>query len=289
MAGPVKIVALCMLAGAICLFGVLSSGAPLNRRGGGGSIPQTCGPDSAPAQAVSAGFTCETYRWGSGDTLAEVDTTGSNAPGFKWYLGTALNNGWAASSGNLSFVSGKLVLNSVGSTPAHGSFVINTCGSTLGTAGYNVGTMFTGGWYVEVAMTFDGSGFTGVEQQLGFYGLTNELQLFNTGIEVDDPDYWAFSQSVVYWSGGSSDNASGASPVQANITVQTGDLWGFLATLSGVSYWYNNTANGTPNTTGHYPSPTLTTLNSQHMCFGWEVPTQYPVTIVSVKIWQAPP
>lgn len=257
---------------------------------GGGVPSSSCGPDTAPSQASSAGYTCETYRWGSGDTLSEVDTTGTNAPGFKWYLGTVLNNGYAASSSDLSFVSGHLVLNANSGTSKHGSFVINTCGSTTGTSGWNVGHMFTGGWYVEAAMTFDGSGFVGIEQQLGFYGVTNELENGSSGagIETDDPDYWAFSQNMVYWNGGVGDQFGGATPQAANITVQTGDRWGWLATESAVSYWYNDVANGAPIPDSNFPAA-LGLLYTQHMCFGWEIPTQYPVTIVSVKVWQTPP
>ena len=33
-----------------------------------------CGPNAAPAHAAAQGYTCETFRWGSGDTdLGNVD------------------------------------------------------------------------------------------------------------------------------------------------------------------------------------------------------------------------
>src|SRR5215469_12065326 len=46
---------------------------------------QSCGPDTAPAQASAVGYNCETFRWSTGDTVSEIDTGHTFAPGFKWY------------------------------------------------------------------------------------------------------------------------------------------------------------------------------------------------------------
>ena len=253
---------------------------------------QSCGPDPAPPQAHNAGYDCETFRWGSGDTASEIDSTQSYNPGFKWYWGTATKNGHATVGSDYSVQpSGKIVTQT--SVPAdHGAFVLNTCGGPPSSNVWTVGQFFQFGWYLEFVGEWNATGHPGV--QTGFYGLdlywytgTGSL-VCPTGAcwEVDNPDAFAFDQQVTFWGGGTPVGQSNTGHTFFAPTVETGtNRYGAMVTSSAVTWWHNDAPNGSV----AFRFGTALDVYNSKQCFGSESTAEYPLTIDSVKVWQFGP
>jgi hypothetical protein len=262
-----------------CLCGVIALGL------GTGQALAQCGPDPAPPQAALHGYTCETYRWGGGDTASEIDSGKTYAPGFKWYWGTANINGHATVASDYSLQpNGKIV--SQTSVPAdHGKFVLNTCGAAMPATGYTVGKFFQHGWYLEFVGEWNATGHPSV--QAGFYGI-DQYGIPALQWEVDIPDAMAFDQAVADWRGGTPGVQGNTGHTFFAPSVETGtNRYGAMSTSTDVTWWHNDTANGTVNFGGG-PTDALNVYNAK-FCFGNESTSQFPMTIDSVKVWQTPP
>jgi hypothetical protein len=258
------------------------------------SVPafaQCLGIDPAPPQAVAAGYTCQTYRWGSGDTAGEIDSAQTYNPGFKWYWGTANNNGHVTVGSDYSVQpSGQIITQT--SVPAdHGAFVLNTCGGPPASNVWTVGQFFQFGFYAEFVGEWNATGFFGV--QTGFYSLDLNWYSSRPGacpsgqcFEVDDPDAFAFDQTVVFWGGGTSQGQSNVGKTFSAPTVETGThKYGVLVTPTATTWWINDVANGSVS----FDTPFVTPLGlyNSKQCFGSESTSQFPLAIDSFKVWQA--
>jgi hypothetical protein len=268
-----------------------------------GGSANSCGPDPAPTQAAAAGFTCETYRWGTGNTAAEIDSTNVNASGYKLYLmgGADTGSGRNATSADYSFESTgahRLIIQPVddgllGSAPA----ILNTC--LLPQAGASSisilnGTAFHGGFYWEFSGVWNSTG-PNSKGDLGNYGLTmpgadggNSSEF----IEVDSPDGIGIGLQFSVWNGGFRNGINNTSGTNGfgNQYVQTGDRWGVLSTSSGVAWYFNDATNGSIDFAS-YPtySTAYTLLYNSPMCIGILGNSVFPTTVNSLKVWQAPP
>jgi hypothetical protein len=298
---------LTFLAFAVCvvLCVLLARVEPLHafRLRGGGAPPSSCGPDTAPSQATAAGFTCETYRWGTGDTAAEIDSTNANVPGYKLYLmgGSFTGSGRNATTADYSFESGgahRLIIQPVndgllGAAPA----ILSTClwpSAPSSSISILNGNSFQGGFYWEFSAVWNATGDDGTEGHAGNYGLTppgvppNPSSEF---IELDSPDGLGIGLIFNVWNGGVRNGISNSGTNDfGNQTVQTGDKWGVLSTNSGVSWYFNDATNGVVDFAS-YPmhSTAYTILYSSPMCVGILGGARFPTYVNSLKMWQAPP
>lgn len=269
----------------------------------------SCGADPAPTQAAAVGFTCQTFRWGSGDTAAEIDSTQSyaagcdhpeNSPcgGLKWYWATLDKNCHTTVAADIS-VSGSQIAIHTNPNTNTGCFVINTCGGANGGTGlYSVGKSFTHGWYVEAVMEWDATGHPST--QTGFYGIgmTSKQNTApyncsqngapgNSCFEVDDPDAFSFGQTVYDWPGVTPARNNDTGETTGASTVETGTTkWGVLSTTSATTYWVNDVANGSSTYDAGFG--TANDLYKGNICWGPESTIGFTLFLDSVKIWQAP-
>jgi len=260
---------------------------------------QTCGPDTAPPQAAAQGYTCETFRWGSGDTTSgEIDTAqtyaaGCASPGlspcggFKLYYNNGIIGGQPHMTVGSDFtvVAGSGQIQIQGSAPGSPpSFLLNTCGGALGNTSWQVGHFFTGGWYVEYVGEWDITGHSG--GNTGFFGLDQFQTTLNW--EVDNPDAYANDQVAVFWGGGSSQSINNLSHTRfGDLTTQTGIPFGVMLTPSALTWWYNNVANGSADFAGSFGGIfNAGQMISRKFCFGPTIAASFPQKLDSIKIWQ---
>jgi hypothetical protein len=203
---------------ALLLFVLIISSAP--------AFGQTCGPDAAPPQAAAAGYICETFRWGIGDTISKIDTAQTYAPGFKWYYSTAALNGHATVGSDFTVTSGGKIVTQTSVPADHGAFVLNTCGVPSPGTLWTVGQYFTRGWYLEFVGEWNATGFFGI--QTGFYGLDQYTPGPFTW-EVDNPDAFAFDQAVADWHGGTAGvQATTGKTFRSNGGNRRQPVWGYV-------------------------------------------------------------
>jgi hypothetical protein len=274
------------------------------------AFAQTCGPDTAPPVASAQGYTCETFRWGSGDIASEIDSAKTYAApcatpgispcgGFKWYWantnnGVGQNHNTVSGDYSVQAVTGKII--SQTSVPAdHGKFVINTCGGP--STNWTTGTFFKNGYFAEFVGEWNATGNPGV--QTGFYGL--DIVWYASGFpgtcpsgqcwEIDDPDAFALNQAVVSWAGGSGGTQSNSPPNTFFApTIETGsDKWGVLSTNSATTWWVDNGSGYVSNGAVQFGGGSAAGVNASQMCFGIDSTSQFSLTLDSFKVWQAPP
>jgi hypothetical protein len=178
---------------ALCLSVALELAQRLDHRYVVSALAQSCGPDPAPSQATNAGFTCETFRWGDGDTANEIDAAQTYQLGYKFYWGTANLDGHVTVASDYSALpNGKIVTQT--SVPAdHDDYVLNTCGGPPSSNVWTVGNFFQHGWYIEFVGEWNATGFSGV--QTGFNGSDSSYTVPlppGTGWEIDNPDAFGF-------------------------------------------------------------------------------------------------
>jgi hypothetical protein len=269
-----------------------------------------CGPDAAPPQAAAQGFNCETFRWGTGDTISEIDTGLTYAApcadpglspcgGIKLYYNSNNTGGFAPITGGQVTVdgSGRIITQAVSS--GSGDWVVNTCGGPdVGASSvWTVGTFFQHGHYVEFVGEWNAPT---TSHQTGFYGYDgywyhdsgnnkHDACPGPTGCyEQDDPDAFAFEQLLAIHTGGT------AFPQQQNpnpfsiqpATVETGtNKWGFLSTPSIARYYAgNNVLMGDIN---FVSIGNTTDMYNSKQCYGSEATIGFNLTVDSIKVWQA--
>jgi hypothetical protein len=259
------------------------------------AVAQTCGPDPAPPQAAAQGYTCQTFRWGSGDTASEIDSAQTYAPGFKWYWGTASKNGHATVASDYSVQPGGKIVTQTSIPADHGAIVLGTCGGPASSSVWTTGQFFQHGWYVEFVGEWNSTGHSSV--QTGFYGIDLNWYTIPPTTwpascppgacwEVDDPDAMAFDQAVAAWAGGTAGLQPNTGHTFSAPNVETGtNRYGAMSTSSAVTWWINDTANGSAVITA---AQALDVYNSKQ-CWGTDSTAEFPLTIDSVKVWQAPP
>jgi hypothetical protein len=67
--------------------------------------------------------------------------------------------------------------------------------------------------------------------------------------------------------------------------VGTANRWGIRITDSLIDLWWNDSGNGTDALGGGY---TYADVHRNHHCLGVSGTQQYPTSLVSFKVWQAP-
>jgi hypothetical protein len=212
------------------------------------------------------------------------------------YWGTANLNGHVtvASDYTVAAGTGKITIRTA-DPPNSGAFSLNTCGGPPASTSWTVGQYFQHGWYVEYAGEWDATGHT--SNQTGFYGVDfffyPSCPTPGTCWEIDDPDaFTGWNQSLHYWDGGSLPGRPVGQPLNPSSgygppTIETGDRWGVLSTQTGVTYWFNDLANGTVVFNGG--DQTALNFYNSKQCFGPESQSVYATTVDSIKVWQAAP
>jgi hypothetical protein len=139
---------------------------------------------------------------------------------------------------------------------------------------YTVGQYFQHGWYLEAVMEWNATGFFGF--QTSFYG-------FGDFWEVDNPDAFAFDQSVVNWGGGTAVVMQNNNHTFFAPTVETGtNRYGALSTPIDFTWWINDSPNGAVS----FRFGSATDVYNAKECFGIESTSQYSITLNSFKVWQ---
>lgn len=285
------------------------------------ALAQSCGPDTAPAQAAAAGFTCETFRWGTGDVASEIDSGSTYAApcanagtspcgGLKLYWSNPGTVGRQTLIGEYSVNAGTGAITVQTATDDGGAFSLNTCGGPSAGTLWTVGTFFQHGYYVEVTLSYDATGHP--SSHTGFYGYDGfwyhgyaggsaagncPTSSFNLCHEMDDPDALAFNQMLAQHQ-----NATGGSVFQNNNnpnplpnlpqTIESGSTWGMLSTATEVTWYHNGTLNGSPGTVALPLSSGIGVIADQYNakeCFGFNANAQFPTTYPSIKVFQAGP
>ena len=278
---------------ALCLSVVLVLAKRLDHRYIVSALALSCGPDPAPSQATNAGFACETFRWGSGDTVSEIDAGLTCTPGFKWYLGQTGNMLGSYSPilpGQVTVQLGGQIVAQTSDVSQHGLWVVNTCGGLASSPTWTVGQFFQHGWYLEFVGEWNATGFAGMpgvaaSVQTGFYGYDGYwYPTPGTYYEADNPDMFAFGQMVAIYAGGTmfQNNNSGMAILAPTVEIGT-NKWGLLSTPTAAT-WY--AGNNVANLSVIFGVGTELDLYNSKQCLGSEATSQFPLTIDSVKIWQ---
>lgn len=257
----------------------------------------TCGSDSVPEGALRAGFTQQTFC-DDFTTLATIDTTNSNTPGFNWYPGqawprAAQTAGWtrfpSVPSTYYSIVPGGLLISP---TSTYGGPILESC-YPISEAPFIGGHLFTNGFYLTVTATWGTGKIT--KSWPAAWAFPSEFLVGGTSsrlniIELDNEEA-PYGRHLHYW------QYFGGEGTRHELTldshVNSGTEYALLVVPSDLN-------NGPPTvdmyTNGTYTSTainlpfddTLTLATTQHMCLMLSADSTWPMTIKKVAVWQTP-
>lgn len=286
---------------------------------------------TVPAAASARSFTTLAF-YDNFSSTSTIDLSDTLAAGFKWYIhntfpanANGANSGWATelstSAGLLSIGSGYLTISNATPSQHPVGVSLMSCGTKGSAPGY-VGSVFGGGFYVEVMMSFDPSHslaglaawpvwWTVTSEELtgavthfpeldGYEALPIGTGTFSSAANVHD---WIISNGVTSQSNQNTNGQIDAALSGYDFTKmhRYGRLWvpasknsgtGLLQTwIDGVhitanDVTYQSGAPATPGATPSNPNGTFFIMESDHLCLILGAGTNWPANFGSVQVWQ---
>jgi hypothetical protein len=244
------------------------------------------GSDPVPPAAAEVGFTSQTFRWGPGDTLDEIDGGETYVPGYKFYLDWN-QRGFGAAS--YSMVNGELHVQAQTtgvSDYGGGPFILNTCGYDDKTGNIVIGNRFGNGFYWEFNATWHQQ--PGGEGNAGAYGVSAEWGQpgFPFVYELDNPDTFGFGLNVARWRVSPQEIVDNSPRYGIpNPSDQDNVKFGVRSTATAIDFYRNDVY---VTSVVNWPPEYILEFYNQHQCLGIMAGSSYPTIVHSFNVWQAP-
>jgi hypothetical protein len=274
-----------------------------------------CGPHTAPAQAATVGFNCETFFDGPW-SLATIDINNTKGAGFKWYTDmtwpqstfysspvSAWRNLGTNSPGDFSISGGDLVFAPQAPVTFDGGIHagnIMTC-TAIADPPYYRGTTFSGGAYFEVLATWPNGTAHGSEPSWPNAWTMAIKFLTGTGVlpfNFSEMDIFesAFGRNFHQWEIDGVTLIDHASNCGACGIPPSGVKYGFLVVpgaLNGgtpkVDYYANDAFVATSAPPSPYTQAVFETAAADPTCLILGTAQSNPMTVQTVRVWQQQP